>query len=169
VSTLGKVIDYEVPLKQIQGAPHGDIDLLSVNCGEVMLIEAKRPTSSESILKAILEAFVYSSLISTVRHAFLKDFSLKSNSLLIPVVLTFHTAISGKQLDKINEFPRLRQLVTTLNRSLARRTIEPIRFLVVENCPHELETCLTTTRDANGVVKVKFREGFVPVIAEITF
>ncbi|WP_199590142.1 alpha/beta fold hydrolase [Bremerella cremea] len=167
VSQLGKVIDYEVPLKGTQGAPHGDIDLLAEATGEVLLIEAKKPESNESILKAILEAFVYSSLVSTVRQTFLHEFSLPSNLIVVPVVLTFRVAASGRQLDNIQAFPRLRRLVRELNQSLAERAVEPLRFLFVENEQDELSTCLTTIQESNGDVKVVFRDGFVPRITEV--
>ncbi|MCA8994781.1 MAG: hypothetical protein KDA88_22580 [Planctomycetaceae bacterium] len=166
---LGDVIDYEVPLKESQNASHGDIDLLSVNENEVMFIEAKKPTSNESILKAILEAFVYSSLISMVRQAFVREFSLHPSSCFVPLVLTFPIAASGRQLDTIENFPRLRRLVTELDRILIDRGIERLRFLVVENSQDELESCLTTVRGSNGDVKVVFQEGFIPLITKRAF
>lgn len=51
---LGKVIDYEVPLKETDEADHGDIDLLCVTPNACLCVEAKKPDSSESILKSRL-------------------------------------------------------------------------------------------------------------------
>jgi len=167
VPLLGRVIDYEVPLKGTQNAPHGDIDLLSADNGKALLIEAKKPGTNESVLKAILEAFAYSSLVATVRSTFLQEFSLPQSSELVPVVLTFPSASSGRQLAGIDRLPRLRRLIVGLNHRLGQQGIAPLRFLIVDNEQAELDACLMTRQDPNGDVKVVFRNGFVPRIRKL--
>lgn len=166
VALLGTVIDYEVPLKATQDAPHGDIDVLCVNGDAVILVEAKQPSSSESILKAILEAFVYSSLVATVRNPFLDCFSLPRNSVLTPAVLTFSNALSGRQLATIHSSPQLLEVIRLLNRTLEDRQVTPLRFFTVNNDDDSANGCLTSQQCENGDVKVMFRDGYVPTIVE---
>ena len=70
VSGLGRVIDYEVPLKAVRGAKHGNIDLLCSEGISLLVVEAKKPSSKESLLRAVLEAFTYSTLVTKERAAF---------------------------------------------------------------------------------------------------
>lgn len=166
VPGLGRVLDYEVPLKATEDAPHGDIDLLCVEGASLILVEAKQPSSNESILKAVLEAYTYSSLVASVRGAFLNDYGLPSETTLIPVVLTFPTATSGRQIGRIECYPRVRTLVCELNRMLIRGGVSPLRFFLVRNDESGWSTCLCTEALPNGDVRVVFREGFMPRVEE---
>jgi hypothetical protein len=170
VPPLGRVKDYEIPLKETQSAKHGDIDLLCVLGPLALCIEAKQPRSSESILKAILQAFAYTSLIASRRATFLSDFDLPATLQLTPAVLTFSNATSGSQLKKMRDCPRsyptLLKLLRTLNSNLAASEIAPIRFYMVENTDTTLKTCLTTTEHPPGKRKAIFRNGFTLNIVE---
>ncbi len=157
---LGKIIDYEVPLKDSNDDKHGDVDLLCVLNESILCIEAKHPESSESLLKAILQAFTYTSLLATKREIFLKDYDLSPNLRLTPSVLTFANTQSFHQIKEQDQFPNLWRLVATLNSKLKEKQIEPYRFFVVENPNAELATCLTTSLQPNKDVKVIFSEGF---------
>jgi hypothetical protein len=168
VPVLGKVIDYEIPLKETDDANHGDIDLLCVQSDVAFCVEAKKPGSNESILKAALQAFVYTLLVATRRAAFLADFAFSATVRLTPAVLTFASAKSGHQLNNQGSLPKLWRLVATLNSALARTDISPIRFFVVENDLAELKTCLMTSAQPNKDEKVVFRDGFTLNIAEYT-
>ena len=163
---MGRVIDYEIPLKETNEARHGDIDLLCLLPQTVLCVEAKEPKSGESLLKAVLEAFVYTSLISTRRASFLSDFGLGQNVPLTPAILTFAVAASGRQLEAMDQFPQLLGLIRILNRQLTDQRIEPLRFFVVRNSGEALQTCLTTTQETNGDVKVVFADGFSLSITE---
>lgn len=163
---LGTVVDYEVPLKDTKKAKHGNIDLLSELPETALCVEAKEPNSQESILKAVLEAYVYTSLVSTKKQLFLKSFELNPNLQLTPAILTFANAQSGRQLKEINEYPHLLELIGMLNSNLAVAGIAPLRFFVIENPDDELKNRLTTTTESNGDVKVVFREKFDLSIVE---
>jgi hypothetical protein len=165
-SLMGRVLDYEIPLKKNNQAKHGDIDLLCCLEKTVLCIEAKQPNASESVLKAILEAYVYTSLVSTAKVRFLNDFGLAPNLQLTPAVLTFAVSASGRQLREINRFPQLLSLVRTLNKRLVAQQIASLRFYIVNNPAEELRNCLTTTKLPNGDEKVVFVDGFSLSIAE---
>ena len=169
VPALGKVVDYEVPLKESDDAKHGDIDLLCISSESALCVEAKKPEASESLLKAILQAFVYTSLVATRREAFLKDFDLPPILKLTPSVLTFASAQSARQIRERDRYPNLWRLASTLNLKLEEKGIAPFRFFIVENTNTELKTCLMTSAQANKDVKVMFTKGFVLNVVEYPF
>lgn len=163
---LGKVIDYEVPLKDTDEAAHGDIDLLCTLPDTCFCVEAKKPRASESILKAVLQAYAYTSLVSTKRNLFFESFQLVPQLRLTPAVLTFASAQSGRQLKEVTKYPQLLNLIRSLNGQLDKDKIAPIRFFIVENEDDELANCLTTTTQTNGDVKAVFRDGFTLSVVE---
>lgn len=166
VPVLGRVIDYEVPLKETDQSKHGDIDLLCIQPGTVLCVEAKKPGGGGSVLKAILQAFVYTRLVATRQKELLKDFDLPPRLTLTPSVLTFANAPSIRQLRERVRYPNLWKLVASLNPILAKEGISPFRFFVVENNSAELETCLMTSPQPNGDVKVAFCDGFALNVSE---
>ncbi len=163
---LGKVIDYEVPLKETNASRHGDIDILCVQSSSAICIEAKKPRANESVLKAILQAFTYTSLIAPCKSRFLTDFGLSATLQLTPGVLTFANTPSGRQLKTPAKWPRLFRLIRTLNSDLAEREVARMKFYVVENDDAELDNCLTTKTQPNGDVKAVFCDGLVLTINE---
>ena len=61
---LGLTLDYEIPLTarnqiKVDKLNQGEIDLLSCRDNELLFIEAKIASNNDSLLKAILEIFVY--------------------------------------------------------------------------------------------------------------
>ena len=163
---LGRVIDYEVPLKDAQGADHGNIDLLCTQPGACLCVEAKKPMARESILKAVLQAYAYSLLVSTRRELFLNSFGLNPHLRLTPAVLSFASAQSGRQLMALSGYPRLLNLLDIMNARLAGERIAALRFFIVQNSADELKSCLTTKEGTNGDVKAVFRDGFALSIVE---
>ena len=80
---FGRVIDYQVPLKNERSDFAGKIDLLSYNANidskGVYIIELKRPDSKETLLRCILEAFTYYKTIAD-KQAFRGSFLLPPNT-----------------------------------------------------------------------------------------
>ena len=163
---LGQVLDYEVPLKDRDDAAHGDIDLLCLTPTTCFCLEAKKPDSSESILKPILQAFVYTMLASTKKREFLSSFGLEFALKLTPGVVTFSTAQSGRQLGDIATLQMLRTLIRSLNERLHSADIMPMRFFVIDNSPDDIAAALTATTEANGDVKAVLAESLSLEIAE---
>ena len=166
---LGRIVDYEVSLKETQDASHGDIDLLCDTGEDALCVEAKAPNSGESILKAILQVFTYTMLVSTVRKRFLADFDLPLTHTLTPVVLTYHSSTSGKQLREISSSNQLSVLIETLNRLLEKKQIGPIRFFVVDDQECSFDGSLVEVRESDSdLTRVAFRNGFSWQISEVT-
>jgi hypothetical protein len=159
---LGEIIDYEVPLKETEDAKHGDIDLLCLAPGTILCVEAKDPRKPESILKAVLQAFVYTSLIAIRHDAFVAEFGLPTTFLLTPAILIGKAASS--QLQQWGERPHLGELVRMLNIRLANSGAGRIRFFSIENDEKELRSCLTTVAQPSGNPKIIFANGFTPKV-----
>lgn len=70
-AVFGKILDYQIPLKNTEhDVGLGKIDLLSVKDGSkpglkiVHFLELKRDGSEETLLRCILEAYIYSKIIN---------------------------------------------------------------------------------------------------------
>jgi len=85
------VLDYEVPLKEKQSSDHGDIDVLCWNGDGLLITEVKAYNSKHSLLKAILQAFTYTSLVTTAKARFTRSFKAPDETKLIPAVLARFT------------------------------------------------------------------------------
>jgi hypothetical protein len=157
---IGEVIDYEVPLKEAQTSDHGDIDLLCHREDSLLCVEAKAPKSDDSIIKAVLQSFVYTSLVASCRLRFLADFGISSSARLIPSVLTFSSASSGKQLATRDTNLHLLRLIETINETLRGRDIGQLQFYVVEDRSLPMDKCLVGVKDEYGAEKPMFRSGF---------
>jgi hypothetical protein len=66
VSQLGRIIDYQVPLKAKESDSYGKIDLVSINKDKpaAYLIELKMVDKGETLLRAALEIETYSQILN---------------------------------------------------------------------------------------------------------
>lgn len=70
---IGKVIDYQTPLKNSEFDIAGKIDLLALSENKVLILELKKEGSDETLLRCILEAYTYFKTIKN-RMSFLRSF-----------------------------------------------------------------------------------------------
>ena len=91
---IGKIIDYQTPLKDIQTDKAGKIDLLAYNEEEKILriLELKRPDSKETMLRCVLEAYTY-----------LKDFGLPKNTKIKACAFVFYGKEQYKEMQEIKD------------------------------------------------------------------
>ena len=79
---IGKIIDYQTPLKNVRGDKVGKIDLLAYNEKEtpktLRILELKRPDSKETMLRCVLEAYTYLKVVDKAK--LLKDFGLPEDT-----------------------------------------------------------------------------------------
>lgn len=69
---IGTIIDYQTPLKNERSDDAGKIDLLSDDGKRLIILELKKPDSTETMLRCVLEGYTY---LKTVDKAkLLKDF-----------------------------------------------------------------------------------------------
>lgn len=154
---LGKILDYEVPLtapkqEKTKKVNQGDFDLVSKRNGSILVFEVKKAQSNESLLKAILQIFTYVTRLadSNLINKFLEDY-IPNEKKIIPCILTFDNAASGKQISEIGKYPELQSLIAKINSNLEDNKIGNLEFYIVEE-PNEDYTSLLNI-DPNTIQK----------------
>lgn len=93
---IGKIIDYQTPLKNVRGDKAGKIDLLAYNENEnpktLRILELKRPDSKETMLRCVLEVYTYLKVVD--KDKLLKDFGLPEDTEIKACPFVF---FNGKQ------------------------------------------------------------------------
>ena len=99
---IGKIIDYQTPLKNVRGDKAGKIDLLAYNENEnpktLRILELKRPDSKETMLRCVLEAYTYLKVVDKAK--LLKDFGLTEDTKIKACPFVFY---DGKQHEEIQQ------------------------------------------------------------------
>ena len=97
---IGKIIDYQTPLKDIQTDKAGKIDLLAYNEEEKILriLELKRPDSKETMLRCVLEAYTYLKVVD--KDKLLKDFGLPENTKIKACPFVFYGKEQYKEMQE---------------------------------------------------------------------
>ena len=62
---VGKVLDYQTPMKNKKGDKAGKIDLLTFDGNIVRILELKEPDSKETMLRCVLESYTYLKTVDT--------------------------------------------------------------------------------------------------------
>lgn len=84
---LGRVRDYQTPLKNGRGDQAGKIDLLTYDGEIIRILELKKPESRETMLRCVLEGYTY---LRTLDHKkLLRDFSLPEDTAIKASPLVF--------------------------------------------------------------------------------
>ena len=100
---IGKIIDYQTPLKNIRADKAGKIDLLAYNEEEKILriLELKRPNSDETMLRCVLEAYTYLKVVDKAK--LLKDFGLPKNTKIKACPFVFYGKEQHKEMKEIKD------------------------------------------------------------------
>lgn len=115
ISGLGKIIDYQTPLKNTSSDPVGKIDLLSYDGNILRLLELKKPDSQETMLRCVVEGYTYS---KTIDKKILKDsFSdiLSKDTTIKVNPFVFVSSKSNPYLEMKDCRPMLRKLIDVLD------------------------------------------------------
>lgn len=123
LNILGKILDYQTPLKNEQKNKAGKIDIVSYNrdIKTVYLLELKKEDNEETMLRCVLEIFTYSKTLD--KDKFLEDFNLPKDTKIKASPLVFFNGSQHKEMvDGNNKF--LKQLMDKLD-------IEP--FYIIKN------------------------------------
>ena len=109
---IGKIIDYQTPLKDIQTDKAGKIDLLAYNEEEKILriLELKRPDSKETMLRCVLEAYTYLKVVD--KDKLLKDFGLQKNTKIKACPFVFYGKEQYKEMQEDRK--NLKELIEKL-------------------------------------------------------
>jgi ribonuclease J len=109
---LGKVLDFQVPLKNVQADKAGKIDLLTHNSDTNIahLLELKVPDSPETLLRCVLEIYTYWCIAD--RQKLLDDFKISGEELR-KGILVYNP--SRPYTDYSNECKKVRELMEKLD------------------------------------------------------
>ena len=111
ISSLGEIIDYQTPLKNVRSDNAGKIDLLSYDGKHLRLLELKRESSTETMLRCVLEGYTYSKTVDVDK--LLKDFNLPLDTLVSSHPLVFLDSSQYGEMN--NDNPFLIELIELLN------------------------------------------------------
>ena len=117
---LGKILDYQTPLKNKQTDKAGKVDLVSYNSNKkkIYFIELKWETATDTLLRCILEAYTYSKIVDKKKliEDFNKDGKIKidENAKIVPCVLIFNNTNASEMHQNEKEYPYLHKLINEL-------------------------------------------------------
>ena len=102
---IGKIIDYQTPLKDVQTDKAGKIDLLAYNEKEnpktLRILELKKLDSKETMLRCVLEAYTYLKVVDKAK--LLKDFGLPKNTKIKACPFVFYGKEQYKEMQAIKD------------------------------------------------------------------
>ena len=111
---IGKIIDYQTPLKDIQTNKTGKIDLLAYNEKEnpktLRILELKKLDSKETMLRCVLEAYTYLKIVDKAK--LLKDFGLPEDTEIKACAFVFFEGEQYKEMQEDRKY--LKDLIKEL-------------------------------------------------------
>ncbi|MDO4542859.1 MAG: hypothetical protein Q4C00_08560 [Bacillota bacterium] len=111
---IGKIIDYQTPLKDKNTDKAGKIDLLAFNksTNTIRVLELKRPDSKDTMLKCVLEGYTYMKICDWKKLK--EDFNLPAESTVKSSPLVFVGSVQEKCMFDGNN-PQLHKLMELLD------------------------------------------------------
>lgn len=108
---IGKLIDYQTPLKNKRTDEAGKIDLLAYDGTTLRILELKKPDSTETMLRCVLEGYTY---LKTANIAKLLDnFKLPSDTIVKACPFVFKNGEQHSEMQEIR--PHLKRLMDLLD------------------------------------------------------
>ena len=111
ISGLGKILDYQTPLKNKSKDKVGKIDLLSYDGNIVRILELKKPDSEETMLRCVIEGYTYLKTVDAKR--LLRDFNLPQETKIEANPFVFVGSIAYDEI--FEDRPNLKNLIQVLN------------------------------------------------------
>lgn len=126
---IGKIIDYQISLKNIQTDDAGKIDLLAYNedTDTLRILELKKSDSKETMLKWLLEVYTYLKIVNKVK--LLKDFGLPKDTIVKASPLVFFEGMQYKEMQEDRK---------NLKKLMEKMEIEPV-YLIEENGKYKVK------------------------------
>lgn len=123
IKGIGYIIDYQVPLKNVNTDHAGKIDLLAYDNenNSVTMLELKGPISGETLLRALIEVYTYLKTVDKVK--LFKDIKLKEGN--IPFTINDKTKLKAAPLlvKNTNNNP-YKEWMDIKNRSWTKKLID---------------------------------------------
>lgn len=108
---IGKIIDYQIPLKSVRSDVAGKIDLLAFDGKELHVLELKKPSSTETMLRCVLEGYTY--LCTADKIKLLDDFGLPRDIKISTSPFVFKGSAQWTEWNE--DRPMLKKLMKELN------------------------------------------------------
>ena len=126
---IGKIIDYQIPLKNIQTDDAGKIDLLAYNedTDTLRILELKKSDSKETMLKCLLEVYTYLKIVN--KDKLLKDFGLPKDTIVKASPLVFFEGMQYKEMQEDRK---------NLKKLMEKMEIEPV-YLIEKNGKYKVK------------------------------
>ena len=127
-SSLGKIEDYQTPLKSNANDEAGKIDLLSFDGKIMRILELKKPDSKETMLRCVLEGYTYLKTVNSDK--LITDFGYNPEETLLKASpFVFYGGEQHKEMAQPR--PQLRKLMKLLD-SKPYYIKENQKYVVVE-------------------------------------
>lgn len=108
---IGKMIDYQTPLKNKRTDEAGKIDLLAYDGATLRILELKKPDSVETMLRCVLEGYTYLKTANIAK--LLANFTLPSNTIVKACPFVFKNGEQHREMRE--ERPHLKRLMDLLD------------------------------------------------------
>ena len=108
---IGKILDYQTPLKSTQKDKAGKIDLLAYDGTTLRILELKEPDSQETMLRCVLEGYTY--LKTVDKEKLLADFGLPPDTEVAACPFVFREGFQWNEMQQ--KRPYLKRLMNKLN------------------------------------------------------
>lgn len=108
---IGRIIDYQIPLKSVRTDAAGKIDLLAFDGKELHILELKKPSSKETMLRCVLEGHTY--LCTADKKKLLDDFRLPQDIKVSTSPFVFKGSVQWKEWN--DDRPMLKKLMEKLD------------------------------------------------------
>lgn len=128
ISGLGKILDYQTPLKNKSVDKVGKIDLLSYDGDILRILELKKPDSDETMLRCVIEGYTYLKTVDTKK--LLQDFKLPQETMVVANPFVFVDSVAYGEM--FEDRPELKELIRVLNCKPLFVKIENEKFVVEE-------------------------------------
>lgn len=112
---IGKVIDYQTPLKNKQADEAGKLDLLAFDGKTLRILELKKPDSDETMLRCVLEGYTYIKIVNTEK--LISNFELNDVKRVVacPFVFAETGSVPYEEYCDLDNRPQLKRLMKILN------------------------------------------------------
>lgn len=111
IDGLGKILDYQTPLKNKSSDKAGKIDLLSYDGNTLRILELKKPDSDETMLRCVIEGYTYLKTVDNKK--LLKDFNLPQDTKIEANPFVFIDSIAYDEM--FEDRPKLQELIQVLD------------------------------------------------------
>ena len=127
---IGKIIDYQTPLKNVQTDDVGKIDLLAYNENEktLRILELKKPDSKETMLRCVLEAYTYLKIVDKTK--LLKDFELPEDTTIEACPFVFLDGAQYQEMQQDRE--NLKDLIEKLGIEIIYLKEEKGEYVIIK-------------------------------------